>query len=44
MQAARQVGNGLLYALISIVLVVGGLSLALAEGNNNSLSPTLTPS
>ena len=32
MQAARQVGNGLLYALISIVLVVGGLSLALAEG------------
>ena len=44
MQAARQVGNGLLYALISIVLVVGGLSLALAEGNNNSQSPTLTPS
>src|ERR1700690_1873025 len=44
MQAARQVGNGLLYALISIVLVVGGLSLALAEGKNNSLSPTLTPS
>ena len=44
MQAARQVGNGLLYAMISIILVVGGLSLALAEGNNNSLSPTLTPS
>ncbi len=44
MQAARQVGNGLLYALISVILVVGGLSLALAEGNNNSLSPTLTPS
>ncbi len=28
----RQLGSGLLYALISVVLVVGGLSLAMAEG------------
>jgi LysM repeat protein len=42
MQAARQLGSGLFYALISFVLVVGGLSLALAEGNN-SISPTSTP-
>jgi LysM repeat protein len=44
MQTARQMGSGLLYALISFVLVVGGLSLALAEGNNEPLSPTITPS
>ena len=43
MQAARQMGSGLFYVLISIILVVGGLSLALAE-SNNSPSPTLTPS
>ena len=43
MQAARQLGNGLLYALISIVLVLGGLSLALAEGNHNYISPSSTP-
>jgi LysM repeat protein len=36
-------GGGLLYALISVVLVVGGLSLALAEGNNSKI-PTLAPS
>ncbi len=43
MPDARQVGNALLYALVSIVLVVGGLSLALAEQGNASsinLSPT----
>jgi LysM repeat protein len=39
MQAARQVGSGLFYALISIVLVVGGLSLALAE---NKIASTVT--
>ncbi len=32
MSSLRQVGSGLLYALVSVVLVVGGLSLALAEG------------
>ena len=42
MQAARQLGSGLFYALISIVLVVGGLSLALAE-NKISSSVTSTP-
>ncbi len=33
-------GSGLVYALVSVVLVVGGLSLALAEG---SLSPSQPP-
>jgi len=42
MQTARQMGSGLLYALVSFVLVVGGLSLALAEGDNKPLSPTIT--
>ncbi len=31
MQVARQMGNGILYGLVSVMLVVGGLSLALAE-------------
>ena len=31
MQAVRQVGSGLFFGLVSVVLVVGGLSLALAE-------------
>lgn len=43
MQTARQLGSGLFYALISVVLVVGGLSLALAEGNGFPPS-TSTPS
>ena len=46
MQAARQLGNGLFYALISIVLVVGGLSLALAEnkiGSPATSTPSITP-
>lgn len=43
MQAARQMGSGLIYALISILLVVGGLSLSLAEGRN-SIPPSPTPS
>jgi LysM repeat protein len=43
MQAARQLGSGLFYALISVVLVVGGLSLALAE-NKIAPAPTVTPS
>ncbi len=33
-------GSGLVYAVVSVVLVVGGLSLALAEG---SFSPTQPP-
>ena len=45
MNSARQLGSGLLYALISVVLVVGGLSLALAEGGPGARAtgvPTLT--
>ncbi len=40
MNSIRQLGSGLLYAVVSVVLVVGGLSLALAEGHNNSTPPT----
>ena len=39
MNSVRQLGSGLLYAVVSVVLVVGGLSLALAEGHNNSTLP-----
>ncbi len=44
MSSLRQLGSGLLYALVSVVLVVGGLSLALAEGGLNTSSPTVQPS
>lgn len=44
MNSLRQLGTGLLYAVVSVVLVVGGLSLALAEGGSGSGSPTLQPS
>jgi len=40
--ALRQLGTGFLYALVSVVLVVGGLSLALAEGGLNANSPAAT--
>lgn len=36
MQAVRQAGSGLIYAVLSIVLVVGSLSVALAERNVNT--------
>ena len=43
MQAVRQLGNGILYGLVSVLLVVGGLSLALAE-SYTAPSPTPTTS
>ncbi len=53
MQAVRQLGGGLIYGLVSVVLVVGGLSLALAENappthltptsSLPAVPPTLTP-
>ncbi|HEX8990963.1 MAG TPA: LysM peptidoglycan-binding domain-containing protein [Anaerolineales bacterium] len=39
MNSIRQLGSGLLYAVVSVVLVVGGLSLALAEGRGNPTPP-----
>jgi len=41
MQALRQLGGGVFIALVSIILVVGGISLALAE--SESLPPPETP-
>ena len=44
MQVARQLGNGILYGLVSVMLVVGGLSLALAESYTTpSPTPTISP-
>ena len=53
MQALRQFGGGLIIAVISIVLVIGGISLAIAESTSTALpvqitalipaSPTLQP-
>jgi LysM repeat protein len=41
MQVVRQLGGGLIYGLVSVVLVVGGLSLALAEHTPSTLhTPT----
>jgi LysM repeat protein len=42
MQALRQMGGGLIIAFISLLLVIGGISLALAE-SSLSLPPTPTP-
>ncbi len=43
MQALRQAGSGVVYALLSIVLVLGSLSVALAERNAGSPAvPTAT--
>lgn len=42
MQGLRQVGGGLVLALFSIVIVLGGISLALAEGYAPPLPPTPT--
>ncbi len=42
MRSVRQLASGLFYALVSVVLVVGGLSLALAERSNTISSPTET--
>ncbi len=39
MQSLRQLGGGILIAIISLVLVIGGISLALSE----SLPPQVTP-
>jgi LysM repeat protein len=44
MKSMRQLGTALFYALVSVVLVVGGLSLALAEGGINAPHPTAKPS
>ena len=43
MQAMRQMGGGVLIAIISLLLVVGGISLSLAETNPPQPSPTPLP-
>jgi len=44
MRAMRQMGNGILYGLVSVLLVVGGLSLALAESYTvPSPTPIISP-
>jgi LysM repeat protein len=42
MQALRQLGGGLVLGLLSLVIVIGGMSLALAEGYVPQPPPTLT--
>ncbi len=44
MQSLRQIGAGILLAIVSVVIVMGGLALALAEGGMTpTISPTDTP-
>lgn len=40
MQALRQLGGGIAIALVSIILVIGGISLALAESASSLETPT----
>jgi len=42
MQALRQLGGGLILGLLSVIIVVGGISLALAEGYVPQPPPTST--
>ncbi len=46
-QALKQLGGGLLLGLLSVVIIIGAMSLALAEENapqpTTSPLPTLTP-
>jgi LysM repeat protein len=42
MQALRQLGGGLFLGLLSVMIVIGGISLALAEGYVPQPPPTLT--
>ena len=44
MQTLRQMGGGVLIAIISLLLVVGGISLSLAENNHSKqATPTAVP-
>lgn len=43
MQSIRQLGGGVIIALISVLLVIGGISLALAETPASQATPTPIP-
>jgi len=43
MQALRQLGSGVIIAIISVILVIGGISLALAETLPQPATPTQIP-
>ena len=43
MQALRQLGGGVIVAIISVVLVLGGIFLSLAESLPTQATPTTNP-
>ncbi|HEX2993737.1 MAG TPA: hypothetical protein VHP14_02875, partial [Anaerolineales bacterium] len=43
MQSLRQLGSGVIIAIISVVLVLGGIALALAENLPAQATPTQIP-
>ncbi|MFT3892460.1 MAG: hypothetical protein QM730_12565 [Anaerolineales bacterium] len=43
MQALRQLGGGVIIAIVSVILVLGGISLALAETLPTPAAPTELP-
>ncbi len=43
MQALRQLGGGVIIAIVSVILVLGGISLALAETLPSAAAPTQIP-
>lgn len=43
MQSLRQLGGGVIIALVSVILVIGGISLALAETLPSQATPTTIP-
>jgi LysM repeat protein len=43
MKALRQMGSGFIIGAVSLILVIGGISLALAETSSSTLPPTASP-
>jgi len=43
MKALRQMGSGFIIGIISLLLVIGGISLSLAESSAPALPPTPSP-
>ena len=43
MQAWRQLGGGVIIAIFSVILVIGGIFLSLAENLPAAATPTLVP-
>lgn len=43
MESLRQVGTGILLGIIAILVILGGFSLAMVEGGNMPVAPSISP-